>query len=89
MSEAPALGAEVAAWHANHLPTDQGASDNLASRCSPRKTRPSSPVLSNPPLPLSSPSTSVFSIAAMSDQIKELADVPKDFIKDGTQFINR
>ncbi|KAB2580626.1 putative protein transport protein Sec61 subunit gamma [Lasiodiplodia hormozganensis] len=25
----------------------------------------------------------------MSDQIKELADVPKDFIKDGTQFINR
>lgn len=38
---------------------------------------------------LSSPSTSVFSIAAMSDQIKELADVPKDFIKDGTQFINR
>ncbi|KAF9632618.1 putative translocation complex subunit sss1 protein [Lasiodiplodia theobromae] len=24
----------------------------------------------------------------MSDQIKELADVPKDFIKDGTQFIN-
>ncbi|KAH7057205.1 hypothetical protein B0J12DRAFT_738005 [Macrophomina phaseolina] len=25
----------------------------------------------------------------MSDQIKEFADVPKDFIKDGTQFINR
>ncbi|KAL0261874.1 hypothetical protein SLS55_003306 [Diplodia seriata] len=25
----------------------------------------------------------------MSDQIKDLADVPKDFIKDGTQFINR
>ncbi|EKG11695.1 hypothetical protein MPH_11188 [Macrophomina phaseolina MS6] len=24
----------------------------------------------------------------MSDQIKEFADVPKDFIKDGTQFIN-
>ncbi|EOD46147.1 uncharacterized protein K452DRAFT_224081 [Neofusicoccum parvum] len=25
----------------------------------------------------------------MSDQLKDLADVPKDFIKDGTQFINR
>ncbi|KAF4310011.1 hypothetical protein SLS57_001319 [Botryosphaeria dothidea] len=25
----------------------------------------------------------------MSDQLKELADVPKDFVKDGTQFINR
>ncbi|KAK7515564.1 translocation complex subunit Sss1 [Phyllosticta citricarpa] len=25
----------------------------------------------------------------MSDQLKELADVPKDFIKDGTLFINR
>ncbi|OJD37534.1 protein transporter sec61 subunit gamma [Diplodia corticola] len=25
----------------------------------------------------------------MSDQIKDFADVPKDFIKDGTQFINR
>jgi hypothetical protein len=25
----------------------------------------------------------------MSDQIRELADIPKDFIRDGTQFINR
>ncbi|KAF2143658.1 uncharacterized protein K452DRAFT_224081 [Aplosporella prunicola CBS 121167] len=25
----------------------------------------------------------------MSDQLKDLADVPKDFIKDGTQFLNR
>ncbi|KAK8230676.1 hypothetical protein HDK90DRAFT_491601 [Phyllosticta capitalensis] len=25
----------------------------------------------------------------MSDQLKEIADVPKDFIKDGTLFINR
>lgn len=25
----------------------------------------------------------------MSDQLKELADIPKDFVKDGTQFINR
>ncbi|KAK8201973.1 hypothetical protein M8818_005498 [Zalaria obscura] len=25
----------------------------------------------------------------MSDQLKDLADIPKDFIKDGTQFLNR
>jgi protein transport protein SEC61 subunit gamma and related proteins len=25
----------------------------------------------------------------MSDQMKDLADIPKDFIKDGTQLINR
>lgn len=25
----------------------------------------------------------------MSDQIQELMDIPRDFIQDGTQFINR
>jgi protein transport protein SEC61 subunit gamma and related proteins len=25
----------------------------------------------------------------MSDQFKELLDLPKDFVKDGTQFLNR
>ncbi|KAH8587567.1 hypothetical protein B0O99DRAFT_526504 [Bisporella sp. PMI_857] len=25
----------------------------------------------------------------MADQVQELLDVPKDFIRDGTQFINR
>ncbi|KAG8624821.1 hypothetical protein KVT40_007888 [Elsinoe batatas] len=25
----------------------------------------------------------------MSDQLKEFADVPKDFLKEGTQFLNR
>lgn len=25
----------------------------------------------------------------MSDQLKELADIPKDFMRDGTQFMNR
>ena len=25
----------------------------------------------------------------MSEQIKEIADIPKDFMKDGTQFMNR
>jgi len=25
----------------------------------------------------------------MSEQIKEIADIPKDFLRDGTQFINR
>ncbi|KAM3064965.1 membrane component of ER translocation apparatus protein [Rutstroemia sp. NJR-2017a BVV2] len=25
----------------------------------------------------------------MSDQIQEFMDIPRDFIKDGTQFINR
>ncbi|KAF2460419.1 hypothetical protein BDY21DRAFT_335364 [Lineolata rhizophorae] len=25
----------------------------------------------------------------MADQMKELMDVPRDFLKDGTQFINR
>lgn len=25
----------------------------------------------------------------MSDQVKELLEVPRDFVKEGTQFINR
>jgi len=25
----------------------------------------------------------------MSDQFKELADIPRDFVRDGTQFLNR
>ncbi|KAF1344751.1 hypothetical protein BDV97DRAFT_304521 [Delphinella strobiligena] len=25
----------------------------------------------------------------MSDQLKDLADMPREFLKDGTQFINR
>lgn len=25
----------------------------------------------------------------MSERLKELADVPKDFVKEGTQFVNR
>ncbi|PSK34834.1 putative protein transport protein Sec61 subunit gamma [Elsinoe australis] len=25
----------------------------------------------------------------MSDQLKEFADVPRDFLKEGTQFLNR
>jgi len=25
----------------------------------------------------------------MSEQIKEIADIPRDFLRDGTQFINR
>ncbi|GAB7353574.1 hypothetical protein MBLNU459_g4001t1 [Dothideomycetes sp. NU459] len=25
----------------------------------------------------------------MADQLKDLAEIPRDFIKDGTQFINR
>jgi len=25
----------------------------------------------------------------MSDQLKELADIPRDFVRDGTQFLNR
>ena len=25
----------------------------------------------------------------MSDQFKEIADIPKDFLRDGTQFLNR
>ncbi|KAL2353737.1 secE/sec61-gamma protein [Cryomyces antarcticus] len=25
----------------------------------------------------------------MSDQIREMMDVPRDFLKDGTQFLNR
>lgn len=25
----------------------------------------------------------------MADQLKELAEIPRDFIKDGTQFLNR
>lgn len=25
----------------------------------------------------------------MSDQLKEFAEIPRDFIKDGTQFLNR
>ncbi|KAL8792594.1 MAG: hypothetical protein Q9195_004817 [Heterodermia aff. obscurata] len=25
----------------------------------------------------------------MSDQLKEIADIPKDFLRDGTQFMNR
>ena len=28
-------------------------------------------------------------VAKMSDQIQELIDIPRDFIKDGTMFINR
>lgn len=27
--------------------------------------------------------------ANMSDQVKELLDVPRDFLKEGTQFVNR
>lgn len=27
--------------------------------------------------------------AIMSDQLQELIDIPRDFIKDGTMFINR
>lgn len=72
------------------------ASDNLASRLEPQKdTSPAqlqhhsnAPVLDrprsrSPALALAPPRL------AMSDQLKDLADVPKDFIKDGTQFINR
>ncbi|KAI9701727.1 MAG: Sec61p translocation complex subunit [Bogoriella megaspora] len=25
----------------------------------------------------------------MSDQLKEIADIPRDFVKDGTQFLHR
>lgn len=48
----------------------------------PTRTPSSIPSHPLPPL-LSSPAVT------MSDQLKEIADVPKDFIKDGTLFINR
>ena len=28
-------------------------------------------------------------LANMSDQIKEIADIPRDFLREGTQFLNR
>ena len=59
---------------------DQNTHPPPIRRRSPPTTPHSSPLNTQPSLPLG---------ATMSDQLKDLADLPREFLKDGTQFINR
>jgi len=73
-----ALAPHVSGFIARTVPLYQNIS--ISSNC------PSLPSQTNTK---STPPTVRLQVANMSDQIQELIDIPRDFIKDGTMFINR
>ena len=46
------------------------------------------PTSSPPSIPLEQKNL-LFNTVKMADQLKEIADIPQEFLKDGMQFINR